>query len=154
MAVYQASVEIPRPQAEVFEYLRRPANLLKLIEIDPTRVKVNVPELAAPGSLMEFQIHVFGMKFDLVHEIVTVTEYDVIVERQKSGAFRSWVHEHRLTPSADGGTVLTNTIRFEPPGGMLGFMATEKRIMEQLEIWLPHGHQKIRSDLSRPSETA
>lgn len=53
------------------------------------------------------------------------TVYDpprVFVEHQVSGPFRYWEHHHRILPHASG-TVLSDEVSYELPGGLLGQIA-------------------------------
>jgi ligand-binding SRPBCC domain-containing protein len=67
-----------------------------------------------------------------VHEVIEFASPERFVERQIEGALKLWVHEHLF--EADGETThIIDRITFEPPGGLLGLLATEDRILEQLE---------------------
>ncbi len=55
------------------------------------------------------------------------------MEEQRQGPFRSWRHVQRFAPSPDGGVRITDAIEYEPPGGVLGRLATAEAIRRELE---------------------
>lgn len=84
------------------------------------------------GEEIEFRIMAYGFKQRATH-IYTLAEDLLIEERQLEGPLRQWYHRQHLQQTPSGLTLLTDTIEFEPPGGMLGFMLTESRILESLQ---------------------
>jgi ligand-binding SRPBCC domain-containing protein len=145
MGLFQASVILPRPRIETFEYLRRPANLLKMFP--PGDFGVKHPEIMDVGGYIEFQLKAMGSNFQFVHEIMQVKPSEIIVVKQIQGPFKAWTQEQHFADAADGNTLMTSIVRFEPPGGMLGFVVTRKLILAQLNEWVGQGHELIRKDL-------
>ena len=43
------------------------------------------------------------------------------------------MHEHLVEEAPAGEVVAIDRIEFEPPGGMLGFLITKRRILDELE---------------------
>src|SRR5579871_2370693 len=145
MGQFQASVVLPRPRGEAFNYLRVPANLLKMFPERTTRhVDARLPDQLDLGASMEFNIRALGSRFQIVQQITDFLHGEKIVATQQKGPFKLWVHELHLADAPEGGTLLTNSIRFEPPGGLLGFIATRKLILNHLEEWVAHGHENLR----------
>lgn len=149
MGQFEASVVLPRPRVEAFDFLRVPSNLMKLLPQSATQhVDARLPELLDLGSCMEFNFKAMGNHFQIVHEITDLRTGERIVATQQKGPFRHWVHEQRFEDAPDGGTLLTNIIRFEPPGGLLGFIVTRKQVLSHLEQWVGEGHELIRKSMA------
>lgn len=148
MGLFQASVILPRPRIETFEYLRRPANLMKMFPTDAAGdLGLKHPEIMDVGGFIEFQIKAMGSKFQFVHEITQVTPSEIIVVKQIQGPFKAWTQEQHFADSENGNTLLTSIVKFEPPGGMLGFVVTRRLILSQLEEWVGQGHELLRKDM-------
>ncbi len=81
------------------------------------------PEVVTVGEEIEFRIMAYGFKQRATH-VYTSVEDLLIEERQLEGPLRQWYHRQHLQQTPGGLTLLTDTIEFEPPGGMLGFMLT------------------------------
>ena len=45
------------------------------------------------------------------------------VDMQLTGPYRLWHHTHEFRPHPDGGTVMTDTVRYALPYGPLGALA-------------------------------
>lgn len=148
MGDFKASIILPRPRVEAFEYLRRPANLLKMFPADTAeKLCMKMPEIMTPGELIEFKVKAMGSQFQFVHKIVQVTPSERIVVEQTQGPFRAWLQEQHFADSDCGNTLLTSIIKFDPPGGMLGFVVTRKLVLSQLQEWVGKGHERLRQEL-------
>jgi ligand-binding SRPBCC domain-containing protein len=148
MGLFEASVILPRPRDEAFEYLRRPANLLKMFPSNTTdRLSMKIPEVMNVGEFIEFQIKAMGSQFQFVHEVTNVSPSEKIIVQQIRGPFKAWTQEQHFADSEDGNTLLTSIVRFDPPGGMLGFVVTRKLVLTQLQQWVGRGHEMIRQEM-------
>ncbi len=156
MGDFQASVVLPRSRVETFDYLRQPKNFLKLFPDSATKhLGIRLPDVLNTGERLEFNFTAFGTRMQIVQEITDLRHPEHIIARQLKGPFRLWVHEQRYADAPDGSTLLTNLIRFEPPGGLLGFIATRKMIMAHLDEWLTEGHERLRQTMeSELNQTA
>lgn len=112
-------------------FLGRPVNLPQISIPDLKLEILSAPELVSIGERIEFRITAFGFKQRAIHEYIHVTS-DVIVESQIEGALRAWRHSQKIELAATGECRLIDEIEFEPPGGMLGYLLTEARILESL----------------------
>jgi ligand-binding SRPBCC domain-containing protein len=65
------------------------------------------------------------------------------VDEQREGPFRKWIHTHRFEALPDGGTRVTDTIDYETPGGMLGFIVTVKAVERDLRWIFEYRRQKL-----------
>lgn len=55
--------------------------------------------------------------------VTEVVEPTLVVDELIKGPFATFRHEHRFAPGPDGGTVLTDRIQWELPGGPAGRLA-------------------------------
>jgi ligand-binding SRPBCC domain-containing protein len=145
MGDFSSSVVIPRPREMTFEYLRTSSNYLKLFPESATRnLDAKFPEILQQGSSIEVNFKAMGNHFQIVHGITEFRQDVKIVATQLQGPFKQWVCEQHFADSPHGGTLLTTSIDFKPPGGMLGFVVTRKRVLSKLEEWIPRGHEMLR----------
>ncbi|HSG47393.1 MAG TPA: SRPBCC family protein, partial [Longimicrobiales bacterium] len=66
---------------------------------------------------------------------------------QVSGPLKSWVHTHRFTPDGQGGTILEDEIRLEPPLGPAGRALAPGFIENELERLFYFRHRRLLNDL-------
>jgi len=143
MAQFETRITLPQSREIVFEFLIRTENLLQMITPDAGMTVVAVPEILQCGSRLEFQANEFGQSLKIVHEITELAAPGRLVEEQLQGLFKRWVHEHLVEEETAGHVVAIDRIDFEPPGGMLGFLVTKRRIIEQLEGLFAHRHSQM-----------
>ena len=129
---------------EVFDFLARPANIVLLSPPDIGLTFVTAPEVIQLGSRIEFKIQSWGQIQAFVHEITALERPHHFSERQIKGVFKRWEHEHRLEFKAPNQVAVIDVIEFEPPAGLLGFLVTAPKILEQLEEAFDHRHQQLR----------
>src|SRR5260221_6753487 len=140
MAQFETRITLPQTREKVFEFLIRTENLLQMIPPDAGMRVVAVPEVLQCGSRLEFQATAFGQTLKIVHQITELVAPGRLVEEQIQGLFKRWVHEHLVEKDPAGHVVSIDRIDFEPPAGMLGFLVTKRRILEQLESLFDHRH--------------
>lgn len=132
MAVFEDRITVARPVEVVFDFLTTAASIEKVSAADLGLTFVDAPEKYHQGAVVKFQIMGMGQVRTAVHEVTDFEEPTRFVERQIEGVLKLWVHEHLF--EADGDTThVVDRITFEPPGGLLGFIATEDKILDQLE---------------------
>lgn len=150
MPEFEARVTLPHSAAEVFDFLIRPAHLLQLIPPDAGMEVLSVPEVLVLGSRLEFKITGFGQTLKLRHEVTELVSPTKMTERQLFGLFKTWTHEHVIEPDSDGQVTLIDRIEFQPPGGLLGFVITKGKVLEQLDWVFDQRNQQIRKMLGDP----
>lgn len=132
MPEFSISAELKCSPASLRAFVGRPANLPKISDPSMHLEIIRAPEVVTVGEEIEFRIMAYGFKQRATHVYTTADEL-LIEERQLEGPLRQWHHRQEMQKTPGGLTLLTDTIVFEPPGGMLGFMLTESRILESLE---------------------
>jgi ligand-binding SRPBCC domain-containing protein len=142
MPRFETTITIARPVAEVFEFFRRPANLLRVSPPELHLRLVEAPELVERGSRIVLQGRRLGIPQRLVSEITTLVPDVLLVDEQKEGPLRKWAQTHRFDKVPEG-TRVTFQIDYEPPGGMLGFVVTAAAIDKELRWLFAYRTQKL-----------
>ncbi|MGH7201877.1 MAG: SRPBCC family protein [Planctomycetaceae bacterium] len=145
MPTFESAVDIRCEPHEAFEFLVRPANVVRVSPEAAGLRLVDAPERLELGSRVEFEVAAFGPAQRLVHEIVAFEEPTRFTERQIKGPLKSFMHEHRIELLSDGMTRVIDAIAFEPPGGLVGFLVTAERILESLRIGFEHRHREMKA---------
>jgi len=138
MAELETSLPMNCSPETAFEFLVRPENLLKIIPPDLGFSFLEVPEQLELGSRIEFQVTGYGPVQRFLHEVISLDRPTGFTEHQVSGPLKRFVHEHIVEANGNGEVLVIDRVEFEPPGGMAGFLLTEKRVRESLEKGLSH----------------
>ena len=101
------------------------------------------PDELQLGSRLTVRGRRWGVTQRMVSEITAFEEGALIVEEQRQGPFRAWRHTQRFAPSADGGVRITDGIDYEPPGGVLGRLATAEAIRRELERAFAYRRERL-----------
>lgn len=127
------------------DYLGTTANFPSITDPDLEFEIVEAPEVVTQGQEIAFAIITSGIRQVLRHRWTIVNELQITAE-QVMGPTQSWLHDQIIVPTAEG-CELQETINFEPPGGMLGFVVTEEAILESLVHGTTIRHQLIAQQL-------
>ena len=132
VAVYESEVIVNESPEKVFEFFLDPNNLEE-ITLPELQLKVlDAPNEVQIGTQVDFQVTRFGLDLKATHEVINIDEY-CITERQVTGVLKEFEQERRFNATDAGGCCIVNTITFEPPGGLVGAMMTEKKIRASLD---------------------
>lgn len=132
MPQFESRTPLQAAPEDVFEYLLRPSNLQAIAPPESQLVYVQPPPLIELGSRLVCKMQSNGLIQQLSFEIVELVTPRRYREKMVEGPLRLWLHDYIVEPS-EGGVVLINRIEFEPPGGMMGLIMNERRILEALE---------------------
>ncbi|OAI54930.1 hypothetical protein AYO44_13975 [Planctomycetaceae bacterium SCGC AG-212-F19] len=132
----------PRPIDEVFDFFRRPANLLRVNPPDLHMSLQEAPEVLQQGSRVVIQVRRFGIPQRLESEITALEPNVLLVDELRQGPFRKWVQTHRFAKTPEG-TCVTFQIDFEPPGGMLGLVVNAASIEKELQAVFAYRAAKL-----------
>ncbi len=143
MPHFEATQTLPRPLAEVFEFFRSAANLVRITPPELHMELVEGPPLIESGSRVVLKGRRWGVPQRVVSKIVVFEPGVRFVDEQVEGPFRVWKHTHAFE-AADGGTKIVDRIDFEPPGGLLGLMVTEGFIQRDLKWIFEFREQKLK----------
>jgi ligand-binding SRPBCC domain-containing protein len=144
MAVFETSVILDCGLERVFDFMICPANHEKLSPPDVGLRFITPPATVAMGTQFEFKMQAWGSVQTAKHEIIQFERPNLYVERAIRSPMKSFLHEHRFETNSSGQTVMTDHIEFTPPGGILGMLVTESKILETLEDGFYYRHQQLK----------
>ena len=131
----------PFPVAEVFAFFLRPANLLRVAPPELHLRLLGGPDEVALGARVSVQARRWGLAVRVVTEVTVLEPGTLLVEEQREGPLKRWVVTRRFE-RAGGGTRPTEEVEYEPPGGMLGRVLTERAVEE--ELWRGFAYREAR----------
>lgn len=117
--VLECNLWLPRPIDEVFAFFGDARNLET---ITPPRLRFRIltpgPLDMRTGLLIDYRISLHGLPMRWRSEITDWNPPHRFVDTQARGPYRWWIHEHAFT-ERDGGTLVSDRVRFGVPGGRL-----------------------------------
>lgn len=143
MESFEARVELPCSIEEVFDLVVRPEGIKQISPPEMGLYFTNSPERYALGARVEFKVQAMGLVREIAHEITAFDEPHSFVEKQVSGPFREWIHEHVFEAKDGGGSIVIDRIQFLPPGGVAGMIMTASKIRENLEAGFDYRHEQL-----------
>ena len=124
---------IPRPIDEVFAFFSDARNLE---EITPSwlgfRILTSGPIRIAEGTRIRYRLRLHGIPAGWETEIRRWKPPDRFVDVQLRGPYQLWHHTHRFEPK-DGGTIMTDIVRYRLPLGMIGRLAHRLKVSRDVE---------------------
>jgi len=134
---------IPRPLDEVFTFF---SNARNLGEITPYwlgfRILTPGPIRIAAGTKLRYRLSLHGVPVSWTTEIRRWNPPFRFVDVQLSGPYRLWHHTHRFE-AHNGGTRMTDIVRYRLPFGMLGRAIHTLRVRRDLEQIFDYRFQRI-----------
>lgn len=126
---------IPRPIDDVFAFFSDARNLE---EITPPWLGFGIvtqgPIRIARGTRIRYRLRLHGIPLGWTTEIRQWRPPLRFVDVQLRGPYRLWHHTHRFEPK-DGGTLMTDIVRYRLPFGILGramHLAVVRREVERI----------------------
>ncbi|MFZ1375426.1 MAG: SRPBCC family protein [Geothrix sp.] len=123
--VFIAVQDLPSPRSAVFRFFSDPANLEALT---PPWLNFEVltpkPLPQGEGALFDYRIKVRGLTLRWRTLIETFVPGEKFVDRQISGPYALWHHTHRFEDLPDGGTRMTDQVRYRVGWGIIGRIVT------------------------------
>jgi ligand-binding SRPBCC domain-containing protein len=142
---------LPRPPQAVFPFF---GDALNLEAITPPWLgfRVVTPESIdmAPGTLIEYRLRLHGVRLRWRTTIAVWDPPRRFVDVQLSGPYRMWHHTHDFSPTSDGGTVMTDTVRYAMPYGPLGALAHRVLVRRDVERIFDYRAQAVPARLTSP----
>ncbi len=131
MAHFEYVTHLAAPPEVIFDFLCNPANLIEVTPAEYRARLVSGPDRLHLGARVVLEMRRFGVKQRIESEIVALELNKLLADEQRSGPFARWRHTHVLEPEVDG-TKMTDTVDYEPPGGMLGQLLAGPLIEKEL----------------------
>ena len=137
-----ATLDLPLPVDTVFAFFADASNLeritppeLKFKILTPTPIEIR------PGTLIDYQLGLFFLKFGWRTEIRESNPPHHFVDVQLKGPYKQWIHRHEFTPVA-GGTRITDHVDYELPLSPLGDVALPIIRLQLGRIFRPTGRTR------------
>jgi ligand-binding SRPBCC domain-containing protein len=143
MPTFQHSLVLSAQADEVFRFLAQPANFVRVMPPDFELSLIEGPPELSLGARMVFLSKRWGFSQRILNEVTVFEPNRLIVDIQREGPFEKWEHRHQVEPTP-GGTRMTDEIDFEPPGGLIGMLLSEKTILKELEEVFAYRDQQFR----------
>lgn len=134
MPVFESTQVFPVPLEEAFRFFRDPANLVRVSPPKLHMQLVEAPHQLELGSRIVLKGRRWGIPQRVVSEVTAFLPLASFTDEQREGPFRKWVHTHRFEHVSEG-TRVTDTIEYEPPGGLLGLIVPARMIESDLR-WI------------------
>jgi len=144
MAVFETSVLLECTVEQAFNFMISPANHEKLSPPEVGLRFVNPPFQVEIGSVFEFKMQAWGTVQSAKHEIIQFDRPTLYIERAIRSPMKSYLHSHHFETDASGLTRMSDRIEFAPPGGILGLLVTEAKIIDSLEDGFYYRHQQLK----------
>jgi ligand-binding SRPBCC domain-containing protein len=126
MIVYhlKQSQTLPVDREVLWEFISVPQNLNKITPPDMAfEIIGESPEKTYTGLLLEYRVKVPLLGWSTwLTEIKYVQEGVSFMDEQRVGPYKLWLHTHKLE-DVDGGTRMTDDIRYIVPFGPIGWIA-------------------------------
>lgn len=149
MPVFEASLSLPRPLTEVFDFFCRPAHIVQLAPPELQMRLVEAPERLQLASRIVMEGRRWGFTQRIASEVTHFEPGIRFIDEQRSGPFRRWVHVHLFEKSGNE-TRVVDRIEYETPGGALGLLVTGKLIQRDLEWIFGHRVRMLTEILGSP----
>jgi ligand-binding SRPBCC domain-containing protein len=122
--VLRTETHVPRRRAEVFAFFADAGNLEQITPPELRfQIQTPMPVHMAPGTIIEYQLRLFGIPFSWTTLISRWEEDTVFVDEQVKGPYAMWIHSHTFRDSGEG-TRVTDEVRYRLPFFPVGEIAS------------------------------
>ena len=95
------------------------------------------------GAELEYRLRLYGLP---VHWITDIEDFEAparFTDSQRKGPYRLWHHTHTFEDTADGGTLMTDVVRYRLPFGPLGRLTHAVMIKRTLKRIFDFRYEKL-----------
>lgn len=115
---------LPVEQSVLWDFVSVPQNLNEITPPDMAfEIVGDLPTKATAGLLLEYRVKIPFLGWTpWLTEIKYVEDGVSFMDEQRVGPYKLWIHTHRLE-KVEGGTKMTDEIRYQIPFGVFGSIA-------------------------------
>ncbi len=143
------------PPDAVFPFFGDAGNL-EAITPPLLRFRILTPRPIAmhAGTLIEYRLRLHGIPVRWVTQILDWEPGGRFVDSQIKGPYALWHHTHDFAPDKEGGTVMTDTVRYALPGGPVGELARRLVVARDLETIFDFRRDAVARGVAVPAGVA
>ena len=134
---------LPKPIDQVFAFFSRPENLQIITPQWLDFRMVETPSELVVGSLIRYRLRWHWVPIRWTTEISEWNPPNGFVDRQVSGPYRLWNHEHFFVPQNDG-TMMRDRVTYTLPFGLAGRVAHRALVRRDLDALFDFRSQTMR----------
>ena len=113
---------------------------------------VEAPTELERGSLLRYRLRLFGVPIGWRTEIATWIPPRSFTDVQLAGPYPLWVHTHRISPRAGGGSEVFDHVRYRLPGGPFAPLVQRLFVGPWLEAIFDFRRARLAELLGSPEE--
>ena len=130
---------IARPRHEVFAFFGDAFNLERITpRFLSFRILTERPVRMGPGTLLDYKLSLFGVKFYWQTRIEEWRPEEYFVDVQLKGPYSLWRHMHSFEELDGGRTLMRDRVEYAIPYGPLGRLAHGLFVRRSLERIFDH----------------
>ena len=149
MALYERSVRLDAPPAEVYAFHEDPRNITA---ISPSSLRVEWVDCSVParaGEEFRLRVRQFGLPLEWVGWWEEVIPCSRLVDGAWKSPFRLWRHQH-LFEASGSGTLMTDRVEYALPFGLLGRLLDATALRVVFAVMFRARHRATRAFFARP----
>ena len=121
--ILRTAFDVPGAVPDVFAFFAEAENLERITPRElGFRITTPQPIAMGEGTLIDYQLRLFGVPFTWKTEITVWNPPHEFVDVQLKGPYRLWRHSHTFAPT-DRGTRITDEVIYELPFSPFGDVA-------------------------------
>jgi ligand-binding SRPBCC domain-containing protein len=141
---FEQRQRLPLPPEQAFEFFGDARNLEA---VTPRWLHFRIESLDSPrleeGALISYRLRVRGIPVRWTTRIVSWEPGRRFVDEQVRGPYKLWEHTHWFEPDGQGGTLMTDRVRYAMPFGPLGRIAHRLFVRRDLRKIFDYRRERI-----------